>query len=338
MSMEILKPQKLLDENGALTVHGWCKDPLLQYDRDDIKTSRLRIKEWESYLRISDVCALQLSIADHGTMGLVSATLLDFQNGFHHTEIIKQRLSFGRMDLPASSVHGDATYTKKRIGMNFSKAALKRYLKCDLINFVNGKNLYVQLELDETPHDTLVCALPFSHDPHYFHYSQKTIYSHIQGLVRCGGEEYSFHNGSSFGLMDWGRSVWPRSTFWNAACCHGVIGEIPFSFYLSDGPSDCREVSQSAYFLNGNLYKLEGIQFIPPSENSSRWEILSQDQQIMVTFEPAIPYHKELRCGLGSHHNQLLFGLFSGQIHGQHGTLSFGPIAGFLESVNNQMW
>ena len=336
MSLEISKPQKLLDENGKLTSCGWSGEPLLQYDRDNIKVSRLRIQEWESYLLVNDSCALRLTIADYGTMGLVSATLLDFQRDFYHTETVKQRMSLGRMGLPFSSIHGDATYTKKRIGMNFSKAARKRSLKCDLINFVNGKNLYVQLELEEKDRDTLVCALPFSCDPHCFHYSQKTIYSHIQGTVRCGGEEYSFQN-NAFGLLDWGRCVWPRSTSWNAACCQGTIEGKSFSFYISDGPSDYNQVSESAYFLDGKLYKIEGIHF-SPQQNLSLWTIHSEDRRIMMTFEPAFPYIKELRFGLGRHDSRLIFGIFSGRICTEYKTVSFGPIAGFLENIHHQMW
>jgi len=34
------------------------------------------------------------------------------------------------------------------------------------------------------------------------------------GEIKIGGESYSFEPESSFGLMDWGRGIWPYKTHW----------------------------------------------------------------------------------------------------------------------------
>lgn len=338
MQNEIIKSQKLLDENGALATTGWARDLLLQYDRDDVKASKRRIKEWESYLLLSDRCALQLSIADHGYVGLVSATLVDFSEPLQHTKTIKKVLPFGSMDLPYSSKFGDATYTEKRIGMNFSKASAKRYLKSEILNFLDGKNLYVNMELEEAERNTLVCALPFATKKDCFHYSQKTIYSHISGIVRCGGEEYNFQSANSFCLLDWGRSVWPRSTFWNCACFSGEISGEPISFFASDGPADSKQTSESVCFYRGQLYKLENVRFsCTKTDLGSPWNISGKETSL--SFEPAIPYTRSTTLGLGSHQSTLLFGLFSGTLAVDHNkTLTIRSMAGFMECIQNNKW
>lgn len=338
MQNEISKPQKLLDEHGGLRACGWARDLLLQYDRDDITAPKKRIKEWESYLILNDACALQLSIADHGYAGLVCASLVDFRKSFQHTKVVKKVLPLGRMGMPCSSKYGDATYTEKRVGMNFSKAAAKRYLKCELLNFIDGKNLYANMELEESEQNTLVCALPFAEDKHCFHYSQKTIYPQISGIARCGGEEYVFLPSNTFGLLDWGRSVWPHTTTWNCACCSGSTQDGPVSFYLSDGPADSGTTSESACFYRGQLSKLEQVSFSHPT-GKGPWTITAAGKRLSIQFEPAIPYHRELSVGLGAHRSDLIFGLFSGKITIDGGiTLRVDHLAGFVEYTQNKKW
>jgi hypothetical protein len=335
---EITKPQKLLDKNGALTTTGWARDLLLQYDRDDVKAPKRRIKEWESYLLVSDGCALQLSIANLGYVGLVSATLVDFRQSLQHTKTIKKVLPLGAMALPYSSKYGDATYTEKRVGMNFSKASAKRYLKTEMLNFLDGKNLYVNVELEENKQHTLVCALPFTKENDCFHYSQKTIYPHISGIVRCGGEEYSFQSTNTFGLMNWGRSVWPRSISWNSACLNGSVSGEPISFYVSDGPTDSEQTSECVCYYRGRLHKLGKVCFSRSNADwGSAWNLSTKGMSL--TFEPAIPYRRSASMGLGSHQSILLFGLFSGAVTvEQNKTITIRSLAGFIESTQNTNW
>ena len=44
--------------------------------------------------------------------------------------------------MPESSLSGDVAYNDNQIGVKFSKAGSKRFLKCDFLDFYDSKNLY----------------------------------------------------------------------------------------------------------------------------------------------------------------------------------------------------
>ena len=49
MEQNLLHQGKLLDENGNLTEAGYHYRLVKEYSRDDIKASKMRIKEWDYY-------------------------------------------------------------------------------------------------------------------------------------------------------------------------------------------------------------------------------------------------------------------------------------------------
>ena len=79
MQHEIVKSAALLDKNGNIAEPGWARSLISRYSRADIKAHPIRIKEWDYYLISNDRFALALTIADNGYMGLISASVLDFE-------------------------------------------------------------------------------------------------------------------------------------------------------------------------------------------------------------------------------------------------------------------
>ncbi|NLA72819.1 MAG: DUF2804 family protein, partial [Clostridiales bacterium] len=51
---KITKPAKLLNEKGELTEPGWANHLVLEYNPENIKANKLRIKEWDYYHITSD--------------------------------------------------------------------------------------------------------------------------------------------------------------------------------------------------------------------------------------------------------------------------------------------
>ena len=71
-------PGPLLDGQGNLCEPGYATALLKTYDRNAIKAGRSRIKEWDYYLITNDRWGVALTIDDNGYMGLLSASVLDF--------------------------------------------------------------------------------------------------------------------------------------------------------------------------------------------------------------------------------------------------------------------
>jgi hypothetical protein len=51
---EITTAVELLNNKGMLNEPGWARQPLWIYNRNEIKASPLRIKEWDYYYVLSD--------------------------------------------------------------------------------------------------------------------------------------------------------------------------------------------------------------------------------------------------------------------------------------------
>ena len=83
---EITAAGPLLDEKGNLREPGFAKKLLPVYNRNQIKASSLRIKEWDYYCVMNGQFGLALTIADNGYMGLDSISFLDF---WEKTQITK---------------------------------------------------------------------------------------------------------------------------------------------------------------------------------------------------------------------------------------------------------
>lgn len=79
MQHEITQNGPLLNANGTLREPGWARSLLLDYRRADVKAGKLRIKEWDYYIITNDSFGVALTIADNSYMGLISASVLEFE-------------------------------------------------------------------------------------------------------------------------------------------------------------------------------------------------------------------------------------------------------------------
>ena len=73
-----LTPGKLLDKLGNLNEAGYSTSLIRDYNRDDIKAGKLRIKEWDYYYIGNDKFGIALTIDDNSYMKLGSVSVLEF--------------------------------------------------------------------------------------------------------------------------------------------------------------------------------------------------------------------------------------------------------------------
>ena len=159
---EVTVSQPLLLDDGSLREPGWSRRLVQRYDRRQIKASKLRIKEWDYYLVLNERFAAAFTISDIGYIGLQSVSLLNFEEGWEHTESIMNPLPLGRMKLPADSSGGITKYEDKRLQLSFQAEQGVRRIRCQFENFHQGKNFSCELELAQPPMDSMVIATPWA--------------------------------------------------------------------------------------------------------------------------------------------------------------------------------
>ena len=335
----------LLDQKGHLTYPGYSTYEVWDYERADIRASSLRIKEWDYYYVGNEKFGVALTIADNSYMGMISASFLDFTDGFQETKSKIIPFTFGKLALPPSAEVGETSYKSNKIEMSFRVKEKERHLRCNYHDFWNGFPLILDVKLTDLPRDRMVIATPFAEKKTAFYFNQKINCMHAEGYVQMGERNYTLGTDKKdMGLLDWGRGVWTYKNTWYWSSLNTVLADgRKFGFNLGYGFGDTSAATENMLFIDGVADKLEDVVFkIPKNEAGeydylSPWRVVSPDERVKLTFTPILNRAAKMSVlMLASDQNQV-FGKFSGTV-----TLSSGEVleienaVGFAERVYNK--
>ena len=150
MQNKISKSGDLLDKNGHLIECGYATKLIKTYDRNKIKAGKLRIKEWDYYLVYNKKYAVALTVADNGYMGMLSASVIRFDEKKEKTTSIMTIMPLGKFNMPRSSEKGDVVFKNKKVEANFKHVQNRREIYFHMENFENKKPLDVKLILENS--------------------------------------------------------------------------------------------------------------------------------------------------------------------------------------------
>lgn len=189
---EVTTVQPLLKEDGSLREPGWSKNLVQIYNRNQIKAPKFRIKEWDYYLVLNEEFAGAFTISDDGYIGLQSVSLLNFKEGWEHTETILNPFPMGKYKLPSTSEMGNTIYKDKRLHMRFLVKQGERRIQCKFKNFYQGKEFSCDIRLEQPKMDTMVIATPWKEKKTAFYYNQKINCMPASGKMKFDGKTYTF--------------------------------------------------------------------------------------------------------------------------------------------------
>jgi len=337
---EITEAGTLLDPRGRLRESGWARKPLLTYDRSAVGAPLRRIKEWDYYCVLARDFGVAFTVADNGYIGIVSASVLDFNEGNHTTETLTIPFPLGSLSLPGSSEKGDVKVRHKSGSISFSlMEGGARVLKLDFPGFGHGSGLRGVLVLNERPGaDSIVTATPWRKKPSAFYYNRKVNCLAAEGVVQFGDAELIFPKGEAFGVFDWGRGVWPYGDIWYWASTSWMVDGKMFGINVGYGFGDTSAATENALFVDGRLHKLGAVTFrINPRDWLAPWHFTSEDGRLDMTLTPKIDRSANLNMLIYSSVQHQLFGTFSGRAILDDGSvMEFKDIPGFAEKVKNR--
>lgn len=343
MQNRITKKSALLDAKGSLMQKGYATGLIMDYDRKAIKVSKLRIKEWDYYYIGNRDYGVALTVADNGYMGLLSASILDFNKGWEKTNSILLPFTKGKLKMPSTSAVGDIEYKNKRAEFSFKNDGKTRKLYVRFGNFVEEKALVVNVELTDEPAESMVIATPFAGSPKAFYYNQKINCMRATGWARFDEKEYRFNNeSSSLGTLDWGRGVWTYKNTWYWGSLSTVLGNDTFGFNIGYGFGDTSAASENMLFYNGKAHKLSNVKFIIPTKNGeddfmSDWTFTSDDGRFEMSFKPLLDRFADANIGIIRSLQHQVFGLFTGKAVLDDGSvIALESQLGFAEKVFNK--
>lgn len=344
MQHEITLPSRLLDKHGELIQKGYAKSLILDYRRADVKARKLRLKEWDYYLIYNEDFGVALTVGSVPFAGLISATFIDFKNPYESAKSVISVFPIWRVKMPESSIVGDIIYQDIGVNISFKHDHDARKLYMKMKNFEEGSDLEVSIILTNEPTDSMVIATPFKEDRNKFYYNQKIIGMKAFGEVSYKDRIYKFSSDTSFGLLDWGRGVWPYITNWYWSAGQGIVYDKVFGFNLGYGFGDTSAATENMIFFDGIANKLDDVIFNIPRNKDNEfdymkpWVITSSDKRFEADFVPIIDRSVNLSAVVLSTDQHQVFGKFTGRAILDDGQIiELRDFLGFAEKVKN-MW
>ncbi len=342
MNNEITKRIPLLDENGNVATPGYAKSMLFDYSREDIKTSGFRIKEWDYYLIYNQKFAIALTVADNGYMGLISASVIDFDGRQERTVSPMTFLPMGGTDLPQTSTTGDTVIKNNRVDFAFRISENQRNLVAKMTKFNDNEDFECQFTLTNEPKESMVIATPFD-KPKHFYLNQKIVGFKAKGFARVGNKRIDFSDTDTFALLDWGRGVWTykNTWYWSSAC--GELNGHTFGFNLGYGFGNTTAATENMLFYDGIAHKLDQVTFAIPKKPDGEldflapWKFTSNDNRLKLDFVPILDRFSDANALVIRSTQHQVFGRFSGTVTLDNGEiLILKDLLGFAEKVDNK--
>ena len=343
MQHEITKVIPLLDSQGNLTEPGFARKLLPRYRRADIKASTLCIQEWDYFLINNGRFALALTVDDNGYMGLDSISLLNFEEGWEHTNSPMSFMPLGKLNMPETSAVGDVFHAGKNHSISYiNKGDGKRTLIAQMRNFGPAGSLCARVELFDEPEDSMVICTPFD-KPGHFYFNQKINCMRARGQVSYDGRDYVFDPADSFAVLDWGRGVWTYHNTWYWGSASGELDGVPFGWNIGYGFGNTEAATENVLFYDGRIHKLSEVRFeIPMDEDGFEdfmkpWVFTSDDNRFYMNFTPVLDRSAFMSAGVVLSDQHQVFGRFTGRITLDDGTvLPVRDFFGFAEKVENK--
>ncbi|WP_320127696.1 DUF2804 domain-containing protein [uncultured Sphaerochaeta sp.] len=345
MQHEILAPTPLLNRKGHVVEEGWARKPYFAYDRNAIKASSLRIKEWDYYAIVnqSKGYAVTATMSDLGFASLFALSYIDFARGACAQKDAITFLTLGKLGLSKTSREdSNVSWANDTLRFAFIKKGNQRHLMfgCPSLILPDGSvGLDVSISLtQEESLESLNIATSWKENRKAFYLNEKLNCMPVKGTIRRAFELEQLEDGDAWGVLDWGRGRWTYQNKWYWGSASGLIENIPFGFNIGYGFSDRSSASENVLFYNGKIHKLDEIIFhIPEKSYLEPWTFSSNDNRFNLAFKPAVDRSSSTNFLLIKSIQHQVFGWFSGIVVLDDGTeLVLKDFLGFAEDVSNR--
>jgi len=332
MQNQFVQQGPVLDKNGS-PFPGYSTKSILKYERKAIKASPFRIKEWDFYQVTDGKMCLQFTIGHAAYAGQVSVMLFDFASGEKLAEKGKiLALPFGSLHMPENAETNQVlSYLKKTGLMSFEVIGDMRHLYCIWEDFE------ADIMLTRQNSNSLVINVPFDESPKAFYYNHKINCMTAEGTVKYSGKQYDFSTTDSFGLLDWGRGVWPFHNEWYWSNGTGYVDGKIFGFNLGCGFGNTKAATENILFFGETAHKLGEVQFELGTDYMKPWHLFDKEGKLDLTLTPV--YDRTTRTKLLWIDNccHQMFGEFKGKVVLEDGTeLKIDKLISFAEhAINN---
>lgn len=334
MQNEVKQNMNLLNEKGYLAEPGWGKEMYWHYNREAIPQELLKkLKEWDYHLVTNPDFGISCSISLRDKENFMTVMFMDYKNDRYYQNTAKSDLGL----IPPADISGDIIFSSDQANAKCVRTAEKSVLTIEYPNYADGKDLFVDIEMLMPQTDKMVIATPFDEGEELFYYNVKVNCMPASGTVTFGGEKTDFLSGENWGVLDYGRGIWPKENVWYWGSASGELEGVPFGFNIGYGFGNLAAATENMFFYDGKTHKFDQIVFnIPEDSFMKPWTIVSNDGRFDMAFTPVLDRNSDtVKNGYGSVQHQV-FGTFTGKAVLDDSTvLKLEDFWGFAEEVKN---
>ncbi|HOX29425.1 MAG TPA: DUF2804 domain-containing protein [bacterium] len=248
---EITEQVLLCDEKGELNrgALGWSRVPL---HTCNLSGHWPRKKKWNFWMILNEDFAFSATVANIDYLGVGSVSIHNFKTG-------------KRIDGASVSPRGLGVNMPPKVEENvrFKDAVIKVEIAHTPTEIritsscpsVQGRKVDADITLEKAPgHETLNVVIPWSNDEFHFTSKQNTLPA--RGGFTLDGETFEFKPETSFGVLDFGRGMWPKTIIWNwGSFNHRQDGDL-IGINIGAKWTDGTGANENGICLNGKLYKI----------------------------------------------------------------------------------
>lgn len=330
---EIVNSQQLLNDKGQLQAKGYSRHMNFVLDKKLVRSSRL--KEWDFYqIHFDSRYVLQLTLGHVSYAMQIGATLIDLATGDKRSvgKFAPAAISFKRK-MPANpEVAHTLQYFSRNLCAQFETTDKFRRLAFTASDY-SGIRAEINLMLTNVSKakDKMVIATPFDNPKHWYLNYKENCFA-VNGYVRIEDVAYQIKNG--FGLLDWGRGVWPYSHEWVWGNGGTTVNGKNFGFNIGWGFGNTESATENAFFYDNVLYKLGDV---TETKTGSCYRYADGDGRFDFKAEPVFDNYTKLNVLWVHNKCHQLFGKWTGHVVLDDGTkLEIPPFIAFCEHAKNK--
>lgn len=329
----LLQPGTLLSANGEMNAAGYAlSGNTLLYERKKVRT-KLRLKEWDYYHIQNDKYCLQLTIGHVSYVGAVTVYFFSLDGAEKYIAETLLLMPLGRLKMPESAEEGITAYRNKHMEVIFSVNNGIRRLTARSLSTKYDFSADITLSGGG---DAIVIATPF-YEKNEFYYNHKLSCLRSDGNIRIGGKTHSFSSPESYGLLDFGRGVWPFKNEWYWGSASKLDAVVPYGINIGYGFGDTSAATENMIFYGGKAHKINNVQIDKFDTAAKEWRFTSDDGRLDLKFE--LMYNRvtlQKKLWIDNRCDQV-FGKYSGSLILDDGEIiAVTDMYGFFEHARNR--
>ncbi len=335
--VEITTPTLLLNEDGSLKQPGYCKRNIYIYNRENIKASKLRIKEWDFYQVSDGRYVVQMNFANISLGAAGTVDVFDMVTGKRWSDMT---LALGTVNRLQVNRNGDEPYS-------FEHKQGKKLYKVDVTEterrlYFKSKKLEVDIVAERNPsHESITIATPFKNKTRFF-YTNKINCMPSEGTIKTAdGTVINFSKENAYMVLDWGRGPWPYKNYWYWANGSTRLpdGKL-FGFELTWGIGIEDNATETMLFYDGKAHKIGAVDVVeqPDGRWLEPWHFKSDDGRLDLVMTPFYDNYHPIKLGVIKTDCHQVHGYFNGTVTLDDGTvLEIKDMYAFCEKMYN-LW